>query len=102
MSEEEDYDGEKEQEDEEEERADDDFETNWFMRDLSLHSYQYKPERKISSESSESSISDTIKIREREVAVRKDQIQQHDVYFHDVNQRKEEQIAYVFQEHQHL
>lgn len=48
-----------------EERADDDMEIDKLMRDLSLHPYQYEPERNISGDSSESSISGTTKIRER-------------------------------------
>ena len=48
-----------------EERADDDMEIDKLMRDLSLHPYHYEPERNISGDSSESSISGTTKIRER-------------------------------------
>lgn len=65
LNEEEDYDAEKVEEDKVEERADDDMEIDKLMRDLSLHPYQYEPERNISGDSSESSISGTTKIRER-------------------------------------
>ena len=65
LREEEDYADEKVEE-EKEERTNDDVETDEFMRDFSLYRYQYEPERKISSDSSETSIPDTIETREEE------------------------------------
>ena len=63
LSEEENYDDEKVEEEVEEERTDDDVEIDEFMRDLSIHLHQHKPERKMWSDSREFSIPDTTKIR---------------------------------------
>ena len=65
LSEEEDY-TEQKVEQEEDERTNDEIETDEFMRDFSLYHYQYERERKISNDSSETSIPGTAETREEE------------------------------------
>lgn len=72
MSEEEDYDEERVVEKEEEGREDDEAVIGESMKDLSLHLYQYQPERKISRNSNESSIIDTMEIRQKEGSSKKE------------------------------